>query len=1686
MLGTVKEYKTDDISRRQAAGERLGSRDVGILTASELAYPEGFTGTGGQERAFEGKRAHRALQYYLEQAKPEGVSDVERRVTKEGLVTAQTDFVYTDPQTGKRTIMDLKTGTTRPEEYAGQMGIERMTHRAEGAQILKVHRDITERFRTEESAAAKTRGGTIADYRRALFNVGERTFQAGMANLTELGPEQTSPQVVEQYLSRYMSSRGMPIPGMAGGAPRQGQPVPQPGAPGGPGQPPGGPPVTTAALEPEEEPQRQTFAQAGRQMAGQADMAEIAQFFANTFLKQVGGGGGRGTVFGRRSKYSPAQAQAVWQTTEAMFSKYFGEFTEGGELQGGTLRETFQELPQMLSQMFTGEQREAISGMTPQEAIAQAPMRAQQLGINFRRGVQGIPRLQGALQQFGWFQKFAQAITPQMRDLGDVGLPGVAVQAMAAGGSEAARYQEELNVPGGVPIGTRLGETFTGYQSLQQIVSATKAGRVGEMPLSEAKTDVLYRWSSYFNRMTAEIENSTKVMSKFHGTQLEFNDVISKGSELTGKSLDRFQRYYSSLEETQLKRDTAAEKLTRAAGFERPIAGRLGPEEMGRVLQAPRTEDLFKALQGYGAAEVDVAQARQRVTMAATAPGQPIPGEPDFRGAGRLARATLGGFGLMYMRSIWDIVTGGAQMGYAPFQEQQAMISQTVGQAMGGGMPYWGPEQQLQQAQTMYGGAGFAGFRAAQAQIAQRPGLQGGVNLLQAALAGGGAGLWMGSMMGMGPALGIAGAIAAPVGLTAMSIAGGMAQPEITGIGMASRAFTGALTPEQLQALAQQAQPNPAFGGRFNIPGSSWAASIVNPISNFFRSPTDTQQAAWMSSPESRDITAQIQRIREAREATPDRPLQEILQGMGYDRNQVTQWMARYGAAEAPRYQAPAEGVIGAEILSGRYGLQLGMEPGGQFEFLAGAVSMQAPWLQAAQQMGAAPWRTQRDQRRIAGQFIQRWTAEGGRSEDEAALLMEGAQRYGALGVAAPRFREQATEEAYYQQLAGVTPEMFGLMQQRYGVGAGLQAMGIPWQAPPVGTFQGQPTTANLQLQQQQLLQEQQRYGAFQNLQGGFLGLGMTPGTVDLGQYAGWNMGQLNQLQSQQQFATQMGGLMAGRGGMPTSQANLMSQALAQLSPRTFGQMQGMLSGNALQFGSYMTQNPLQMFDMPLTLPGMGGTTLNTSYLGMTDIQESTGPQGQYQQQVTGLPWGMSSLAMPGVTSTLMGSRIWGRDWQTNPALSQGLIGAMVGGGQFAGQAWQAQQAAQAQQAQAGIQLQQMALSRAFNTGVGIDQYSGIVNPQTGSPFGFNTGKFGFNVPGVANFQSQGGGFWGVQDAFMNMNWAQQQWNFGQQSQQMEMGNRFFQQNMGLNMQQSQMQRGWSMEDWQTQDRTRAMQWGWRVEDFGEQARFLTGRDRRMAERQMGRETIMHDIEGEQIDRQRERQRELWDLEDERFRVQRQQQQEQLRFSQEALKIQEQFFEERRRLEEEQNKLQRAYQTEQMRLSEEQVKASAAYAQTQKEIAETMRQFEEFSTRASAEGNLFNEDTMIALLEVLSELNPEFKELLDNLVDAKKSLGGGGGGGGGGGTGKPSVYADGGTIFAGEMGVVGERGTERIKPYFTSEIIPEQRFDPWQHGIILPTLDDGGKRQPIVLNISVGGKHLKQVILDTTSGDIEI
>lgn len=187
--------------------------------------------------------------------------------------------------------------------------------------------------------------------------------------------------------------------------------------------------------------------------------------------------------------------------------------------------------------------------------------------------------------------------------------------------------------------------------------------------------------------------------------------------------------------------------------------------------------------------------------------------------------------------------------------------------------------------------------------------------------------------------------------------------------------------------------------------------------------------------------------------------------------------------------------------------------------------------------------------------------------------------------------------------------------------------------------------------------------------------------------------------------------------------------------------------------------------------------------------------------------------------------------------------------------------------------------------------------------------------------------FWALEDRSRAMQYGQQQWQFGFQQRQLDMQNRQFMQNFALNLQQSQMQRGWARQDWGYQDIQRNLQWQWKQEDFGEEVRFMTGRQRKLAERGMRRETIMHDIEGEQIDRQRERQKDIWKLEDERFDVQLQQHRESLAMQEEQLQKSREFFEERWALETESIALHREYQKKQLELQMAAAGAQAHYAE---------------------------------------------------------------------------------------------------------------------------------------------------------------
>ena len=204
--------------------------------------------------------------------------------------------------------------------------------------------------------------------------------------------------------------------------------------------------------------------------------------------------------------------------------------------------------------------------------------------------------------------------------------------------------------------------------------------------------------------------------------------------------------------------------------------------------------------------------------------------------------------------------------------------------------------------------------------------------------------------------------------------------------------------------------------------------------------------------------------------------------------------------------------------------------------------------------------------------------------------------------------------------------------------------------------------------------------------------------------------------------------------------------------------------------------------------------------------------------------------------------------------------------------------------------------------------------------------------------------------------------------------------------------------------------------------------------------------------------------------------------------MQQRFFEERKKLEEEQVKLSRAYFIEQQKLQEAQIGASVKYAEIQREIALTMQQFSKFSQTAAAEGNLFNNETLLALADALEELNPQLAELIKLAVEGAEDMGAFQ-------KGNPKQKKDdgkkykpyqyGGRIQAGESGLIGETEPEIYTPYFTGDIIPVSKYDPWQNGMVSPTGQrDTDRTTHIVLNI--GGHNLMDIILKALNKEIDV
>ena len=496
------------------------------------------------------------------------------------------------------------------------------------------------------------------------------------------------------------------------------------------------------------------------------------------------------------------------------------------------------------------------------------------------------------------------------------------------------------------------------------------------------------------------------------------------------------------------------------------------------------------------------------------------------------------------------------------------------------------------------------------------------------------------------------------------------------------------------------------------------------------------------------------------------------------------------------------------------------------------------------------------------------------------------------------------------------------------------------------------------------------------------------------------------------------------------------------------------------------------------------GSPLFTNSMGIGN------PGGFTKDPVTG------EQVATGLTGAEVAASIFGSDWASNSTINSMVNGITLDGvkSPFTGEAVQlrglsALNFTQAQrgyeQQQINIQQQQagMNMNYAFTTGIGLGNYN-TINPQTGQPF-----------------QLAAGGLWGVQDASMYLNWNQQEWSLASQQRQMAMQSSQFYENMAVQKKSTEVNKEYAHQNWNFQDETRDLQWGWKQEDYAENIRFMTGRQRKIAERQQKRDTIMHGIEGEQIDSQRDQQKENWKLEDERFALQKKQFEEQKKMQQESLDKQREFFEERKSLEVQQRDLQRAMWVEQMALQQQSIQIQAEYAaqnfelqkitiglqQAQAEYAARTResqqaiQDEANATTTSA----WNMWTMTGeAIVAITQKAIELKSIVSSINVGSNSV-------------APEGYeynpdgtytkrATGGRFAAYEDMLVGENGPERVTFDRSGSVTPGGSWNPWNQSVLNSEQAVSNSGQPITIVLNVGNQHLGKFIMDHISNEIGI
>lgn len=1464
---------------------------------------------------------------------------------------------------------------------------------------------------------------------------------------------------------------------------------------GGGGDQGGGGTGTGTASADDEEPRRGFTPPKAKGVGAQGTVN-----MTSSMLKELLGAIQSRPLFGPK-RLSQSYIDMQFGLASELSEQYWRQGPEGG---AGPLVNVANNLQSTLAGAFGDEgiKNAIMNAGSPAAAMVMARRLAVGQGVDLKKYLQQQPELMSAIGLNATMQDAAKVAMQYRGDL-SADLSNIAGDFMPI-------FEGIAGQGPGLEQYPTVARTAATLQSVKENMADMYVLPKGMEQLSPQQRELVTKRFEISNDQISMMDKYIERMKSYHGVIGDVNKTVEAVLEQRreagdGQKFDRLLKKSIDYRESLVSLEEKASELAESGKLGAISGGRLSRSQIYEYLASEegRTTAGKEAFQKYQGLEVAAKGSEFGMLREALEGGEGGGGWGGING--NILRRTIGGFGLMFMRSMFGFATQPMQYGYQEGLQQDQAYERALGPIYGGMGDVGNVENRIAQLKAANGALGWGNIRNLQADVMQnQPGLASLANYATAGLGGAGLAGWLGGMMLP------ASTPLAPLMIGVGALAGGAA---FAGNYLGARSDpTG--NAANIARLVNSGQLNIGSIGGAN---GAVAVSNLNPgnvLSTAFNPDYWSYMYSWANSAlGARDETTgklpaeDAERLKYVAAMTNIKNYsafgykgqREFLEGIGYTSPQASGMLADYaqsilvnaGSTVSPEAGAAAAGALGYYNLSFNENNLPRLA-----EFYQQGINPQ----QIAQMIVSSPMTGMQQQYAGASNLLNQFSygTKQMLTAREIEQLTAGTQRFESLGLLAPNLSSQELNwggttynqmQAYKQRLGEMGAAQWQAFGGRAQIEQGNLALGLGGTLPSMSDFENMNQTqlvAEMQLQQQQQRELQLR----QQLAGAYQGAGFTNITDMMAQTMGQTMAELQAQYTQAQSALGIGQNLI-QGGTSADKAQQLVQRLqTQLTPQQFERFQRITNFEPMAIAQVMqNMSPMQQQLAGMTtIPTGQGFNIPLNLLAQTDTTLGG--------QLTGLPWGTSSLNMGTWSGQDVAQQIWGSDFSKWGEGGQGLIQAALGNGpttllgqQVGGmrgiQLYQMQLQAEQQQAQVGNQLAQLNLGYAFTTGVGLGNYAGIINPQTGQPFNINTGS---------------GGFWGIEDRNRQLGYAQTQYSYDMQQRQMDMNNRFFNQNFSLNYQQAMMQRDWAREDWTTSDITRNLQWGWKQEDFQENVRFMTGRDRRLAERQMRRETTMHDIEGGQIDKQRERQEELWTLEDKRYDIQLDQHNESLKLQQEQLDKNREFFEERKRIDEESRELQRAYWTEQQRLQKEAAGTAAYYAEKNREVQVAMLALTQYMEDNKAAVNSLTKDALYPLLEALGLTAEEIKKVIDALGGGSGSSGSSGSTGTWG-TGEPEDvevpnepslpphslppegFAIGGDYTAGKLASVNEIEAEFFRSNQSGQIIPLSKLNPWnQTSVVLDQSRNENGQIKLVINI--GNNVFRTYIVDLVDQEI--